>query len=292
MTVTTHTLSIHGLNHHVVDTAPEGSAKGTVICLHGFPDDHHAWDALTPLLIANGYRVIAPDLRGFGKTDMAGEVKAYDMFTGAMPDVIAILDRLGVTQAHLVGHDFGAALSWLLAAQHGDRFKTLTAMGVGHQRAFLKVRFDSIQRRKSRYIAYHQLRGFCEWAYRRGDWAWFRRHWASHYDLDGVIKQMAHPGRLTAGLNWYRANISLSRMLMAPRVGAFGEEIVRIPTLGLLGQNDRYLGEAQMAGSNAYIDAPWRYECLPGLGHWVQTEAPERVAEMLLGFWEEKLSAE
>ncbi len=256
------------------------------VCLHGFPDDHRCWDALTLLLAKAGYRVISPDLRGFGQTDMAASVGDYDMFTGAMPDVIAILGALEIRRAHLVGHDFGAALSWLLAAQHPDRFETLTAMAVGHQRSFLEARFTPVQMAKSRYILWHQFKGLCEWAYRRDGWAWFKRHWASHPDRDAIITALSRPGRLTAGLNWYRANIGLGRMLVEPPEGAFGQERVSIPTLGLLGTEDRYLDEAQMAGSADFIDAPWRYERLDGVGHWIQCETTEPVARLMLEMWE------
>lgn len=285
MTSVHHSITANGLTHHVCDTRPEGAPRGVVLCLHGFPDDHHSWDALTPYLVAKGYRVIAPDLRGFGLTGMAERVSEYDMFDGAMPDVIAILDQLGITRAHLVGHDFGSALSWLLAAQYPDRFETLTAMAVGHQRAFLKARLTPVQMGKSRYILWHQFKGVCEWAYRRNDWAWFKHHWAGHYDVKAAIASLSRPGRLTAGLNWYRANIGLSRMLFEPPVGTFGEERVRIPSLGLIGGEDRYLDTAQMDGSAAFIDAPWRYEALTDLGHWLHCEAPERVATVMVEFW-------
>jgi pimeloyl-ACP methyl ester carboxylesterase len=287
MAETVHTLVANGLRQMLRDQRPSGATRGVVLCLHGFPDDHQCWTAITPHLVEAGYRVIAPDLRGFGHTDMATTVRDYDMFTGAMPDVIAILDALEIQQAHLVGHDFGAALSWLLAAQHSDRFKTLTAMSVGHQRAFLKARFTPAQMTRSRYILWHQFKGVCEWAYRRKDWAWFRHHWAGHPDIEAMITALARPGRLTAGLNWYRANIGLGRMLIEPQVGAFGQERVSIPTLGLVGSDDRYLDEAQMTGSADFIDATWRYERLEGLGHWIQCEAPERVARLLLEFWQE-----
>ena len=284
MTRTHHTVLANGLAHHVVDMAPDGEAAAAIL-LHGFPDDHSVWTDLTPHLVEAGYRVITPDLRGFGDTDMAGPVSAYDMFAGAMPDVIAILDHLGVRRAHLVGHDFGATLAWLLAAMHGDRFSTLTALSVGHQRSFLRARTHLGQMRMSRYILWHQFQGLCEWAYRRQGWAWFRRHWAGHPDIEGAIERLSRPGRLSAGLSWYRANISLSRMLVSPRLGAFGEEIVRIPTLGVWSDGDRYLDAPQMAGSAAFIEAPWRYEKLDGLGHWLQAEAPKRTAALMLEHW-------
>jgi pimeloyl-ACP methyl ester carboxylesterase len=280
-----HTLQANGLSHHVCDSAPAGEIRGIALFLHGFPDDHTVWDALTPPLIEAGYRVIAPDMRGFGETQMASALRDYDITTGAIPDMIGVLDALKLERVHLVGHDFGASTAWLLAAQHPDRFQTLTALSVGHPRAFLQMRTESEQRRMSFYILQHQFRGLCEWAYQRRDWAWFRAHWDRHCDLEGAILKLSRPGRLSAGLNWYRANAGLDRMLLPPRPGAFGEEKIRIPALGVWSDGDKYLGEAQMRLSAHQAEAGWRYERLNGLGHWLQAEAPERLAPLLLEHW-------
>lgn len=277
----THAVRGNGLSHLVHDSGDENAPPA--ILLHGFPDSSAAWRRITPLLVASGFRVVAPDMRGFGETDMAPQVADYDIRTGALVDVLAIMDALSIGRAHLVGHDFGAPVAWALAAQHPDRFRTLAALSVGHPRAFLKAGRE--QRKRSFYILVHQFRGLCEALYRANDWALLRKHWSRHDDIDEAIRLLARPGRLTAGLNWYRANMSLRRIVSGAPDGAFGEETVRIPTLGLYSDGDVYLTEEQMTGSKDYVAAPWSYARLDGVGHWLQVEAADRVAALLLGHW-------
>jgi pimeloyl-ACP methyl ester carboxylesterase len=276
-----HIIRANRLTHFVRDAGPK---EGPVaVLLHGFPDTADLWSGVAPALIKAGYRIIAPDLRGFGRTDMPARVADYDIFGGAIPDIIALLDALEIERAHVAGHDFGAAVAWGLAALHPDRFNTLTAISVGHPRAFLAA--GASQKLMSWYIALHQLRGLCEAAYRFGDWRFFRHHWAGHGDIDATIAMLARPGRLAAGLNWYRANVSFARILNPPPIGALGEEIVRIPTMGIWGDGDKYLGEPQMTGSAAFIEAPWRYERIDGAGHWVMRDAASSLAALLASHW-------
>jgi len=276
-----HRIDANGLRHFIRDSGDEDAPAA--ILLHGFPDSSAVWNDVTPLLVASGFRVIAPDMRGFGETDIPETLADYDIRSGAGADVIAILDHLKIDRAHLVGHDFGAAVAWALAAERPDRFLSLAALSVGHPRAFLAAGAE--QKRKSFYIVVHQLRGVCEWLYRRNDWALFRTRWNGVRGFDEMLALISRPGRLTAGLNWYRANISLKRMLVPPAEGEFGEETVRIPTLGIWPEGDAFLGEEQMAGSRNYVEAPWTYEPVAGAGHWVQVDAPDRVAALLERHW-------
>lgn len=277
----THRIVANGLTHFIRDTGESGAPAA--ILLHGFPDSSAVWDRLTPYLVAGGYRVIAPDLRGFGDTDMAPRVADYDIETGAAIDVIAILDALAVSRAHLVGHDFGAPVAWMLAAQKPARFQSLAALSVGHMRAFLAAGAE--QKRRSFYILVHQLRGVCEWLYRRRDWALLRRHWDSTRDLEATIRLLSRPGRLTAGLNWYRANISIARMLAPPKEGSRGPERVALPTLGVWSGGENYLVEEQMVRSGDYVDGPWTYARIEKASHWLQEDAPEELSTLLLGHW-------
>lgn len=281
MRAKTHRVSANGLSHFVRDSGDENAPP--VILLHGFPDSSAVWEKVTPLLVEAGYRVIAPDLRGFGETDMAPNVAGYEIATGAVKDVLAILDALGAGKAHVAGHDFGAPVAWALAAQHPDRFRTLTAISVGHSRAFLKAGWE--QKWRSLYMLFHQFRGVCEAVYRANDWAVLRKHWSAHGGIDEAIRLLARPGRLTAGLNWYRANIPLARMLSPPAPGALGEEIVRIPTLGVWSDGEAYLTEAQMTGSAAYVDAPWTYRRIEGASHWIPYDAPQALVEAMISHW-------
>lgn len=277
----THSIVANGLTHFVRDTG-EVRAPAAIL-LHGFPDSSAVWDPLTPYLVAGGFRVIAPDLRGFGDTDMAARVKDYEIETGAAIDVIAILDALKIDRAHLVGHDFGAPVAWMLAAQRPERFYSLAALSVGHMRAFLAAGAE--QMRRSSYILVHQFQGLCEWLYRRRDWALLRRHWDAKRDPEATIRLLTRPGRLTAGLNWYRANISIGRMLSPPKEGARGPERVALPTLGVWSAGEKYLVEEQMVRSGDYVDGVWTYARLDNASHWLQEDAPEELSKLLLGHW-------
>lgn len=276
-----HRIAANGLTHFVRDSGDEGAPAA--ILLHGFPDTSAVWNRVTPFLVAGGYRVIAPDMRGFGETAMAATVASYEIETGAAIDVVAILDALKVHRAHLVGHDFGAPVAWLLAAQKPERFFSLSALSVGHMRAFLAAGAE--QKLRSFYILVHQMRGVCEWLYTRDDWSLLRRHWSGARDPDETIRLLSRPGRLTAGLNWYRANISLSRILAPPRPGTLGEERVRIPTLGVWSEGEKYLVEDQMVRSGDYVDSVWTYARLEKASHWMQEDAPEALSKLLLGHW-------
>jgi len=277
----THRIVANGLSHFARDSGDEGATPA--LLLHGFPDSSAVWDALTPLLVRGGYRVIAPDMRGFGETDMAARVIDYDIRTGAAVDVIALLEALNISRAHLVGHDFGAPVAWMLAAQSPERFISLSALSVGHIRAFIAAGAE--QKRRSLYILIHQFRGLCEWLYRRNDWELLRTHWEGTRDVNETIRLLSRPGRLTAGLNWYRSNASLARMLAPPITGAAEPERVSIPTLGIWPAGDKYLVENQMTRSSEYVDGPWNYACIERASHWVQEDAPEDLATLLLGHW-------
>jgi pimeloyl-ACP methyl ester carboxylesterase len=276
-----HRIAANGLTHFVRD---EGLADApAAMLLHGFPDSADLWAAMTPTLVGAGFRIVVPDLRGFGRTDMATRTAAYDIYAGAVPDVLAILDALKLARVHLVGHDFGAAVAWALAAQAEGRFLTLTAVSVGHPRAFLSAGVE--QKLKSWYIVVHQFCGLAEAIYRLNDWAFLRRFCAGKTDVAATIAMLKRRGRLTAGLRWYRANVGLARMLRPPPPGRLGEEIVRIPTMGVWSDGDRYLTEAQMSASARYVEAPWRYERMGAAGHWIPLDEPERLSALLIGHW-------
>src|SRR5690348_1591039 len=124
-------MKVGDIELHVVD---EGKGP-VVLLLHGFPDSSHLWRKQIPALRAAGYRVIAPDLRGFGKSSRPVGVEHYAM-PNLVGDVVGLLDGLGIDRAHLVGHDWGAALAWASAAILPQRTLSLTAISVGHPAVF------------------------------------------------------------------------------------------------------------------------------------------------------------
>lgn len=252
-----------------------GPDKGTpVLLLHGFPDTGRLWSNQIDPLVDAGFRVIVPDQRGYGQSDKPADVDAYNLVLLAA-DQVAVLDQIGVEKAHVVGHDWGAAVAWGVASFAPDRVERLAVLSVGHPLSFASAGFE--QREKSWYMLLFQFEGVAEHWLSDNDWANFRV-WANHPDADGVIAELEKNGSLTPGLNWYRANVH-PRTLIEPPLEL---PKVTVPTMGVWSTGDIALTERQMTGSAEFVAAPWRYERLEGPGHWMQWEAPEQVNRLLL----------
>jgi pimeloyl-ACP methyl ester carboxylesterase len=259
-----------------IEVAVEGPEDGPpVLLLHGWPDSHRLWRHQVPALTAAGLRTIAPDLRGFGDSTRPETVGAYAL-PGVLGDVLAVLDHLGVGRTHVVGHDWGAAVAWVLASLVPDRVDRLAALSVGHPASFAGAGIP--QRQMSWYMLLFQFEGVAEQWLSDDDWFNYRDFFA-HPDPDGTIGDLSRPGALTASLNWYRANAPPSS-LVSPR-----PELppVAAPTLGVWSSDDRFLTEDNMTGSAAFVTGPWRYERVDGAGHWVQLQAPDAVNSLLVG---------
>jgi pimeloyl-ACP methyl ester carboxylesterase len=265
-------LEVNGTGLEVED---RGSGA-PVMLLHGWPDSHRLWRHQVAALTVAGYRTIAPDLRGFGESDRPAEVEAYSLLNIA-GDVLGVLDHLGIERAHVVGHDWGAALAWAVAAFAPERVDHLAVLSVGHPSSFRRAGFE--QREKSWYMLLFQFDGVAEQWLSADDFANFRA-WSQHPEADAVIADLARPGALTATLNWYRANVPPTVLVEPPL------EIppVSAPTLGIWSSGDFALTEAQMSGSAAHVTGTWRYERVEGAGHWMQLEQPDSVSKLLLDF--------
>jgi len=186
-----------------------GAGPG-VLLLHGFPDSGYVWRNQVGALVDAGFRVIAPDLRGFGKSDKPEGVKAYAMGE-LLKDVRGILRALGLPRVHVVGQDWGAVLTWMLAVTKPDRVDHLVAISVGHPGNFAPRSLRQMQ--LSWYILLFQFPGLAEELIPRDDWR-FLKGWARGTgDLDRWPKDVGRPGALTAALNWYRANDDPMRLL-------------------------------------------------------------------------------
>jgi pimeloyl-ACP methyl ester carboxylesterase len=254
-----------------------GSEEGRpVLLLHGFPDTGRLWSKQTGPLTAAGFRAIVPDQRGYGRSDKPSEVDAYNLILLAT-DAVAILDRLGVEKAHVVGHDWGAAVAWGLASFAPERVDRLVVLSVGHPLAFWSAGFE--QHEKSWYMLLFQFEGIAEQWLSGDGWANFRE-WGRHPDGDAVIAELESNGSLTPGLNWYRANAN-PKILVEPPLEL---PKVTVPTMGVWSTGDMALTERQMTGSSDFVAGPWRYERLEGPGHWMQWEAPDRINALLLDF--------
>jgi pimeloyl-ACP methyl ester carboxylesterase len=247
-----------------------------VVLLHGWPDTGDLWAHQSRTLAGAGYRVIVPDLRGFGASGKPAATSAYaaPMQVG---DIVGILDALGIDRAHLVGHDWGAAIAWMTAAFAPQRVTSVTALSVGHPSSFGTAGWR--QRQLSWYMLLFQFPGVAEQWLSADD---FRnlRDWSAHPGIEAVIERLSEPGALTASLGIYRA-ILPPASLVAP---AMVLPPVTAPAMGVWSSDDFALTEESMAHSAKFVSGPWRYERIDGAGHWLQLDAPEHVDALLLDF--------
>jgi pimeloyl-ACP methyl ester carboxylesterase len=265
-------VDVNGTGIEVADTG-EGRP---VVLLHGFPDSGRLWRHQVPALAGAGFRVIVPDLRGYGGSDKPADVESY-----AIPflagDVLGVLDHLGVERAHVVGHDWGAALAWAIASLAQDRVDHLVALSVGNPLAFRAAGLPQLE--KSWYMLLFQFRDIAEQWLTADGWANFRE-WSHHPDADAVIADVEAGGSLTPALNYYRANLAPESLIGPP----LELPPVASPTMGVWSSGDFALTEAQMVDSVKHVTGPWRYERIEGPGHWMQIEAPDAVNRLLLDF--------
>jgi pimeloyl-ACP methyl ester carboxylesterase len=250
-----------------VDTTGEGPA---VLLVHGFPDSGLVWRRQVGPLAEAGFRVIVPDLRGFGASERPEGVENYRV-TLLVDDLLELLDD---EPAHIVGHDWGAGIAWVLAALHPHRVRSLAALSVGHPNASRPRSLES--REKAWYQLLFQFEEAEELLLR--DDARLLREWlADAPDADRYVEELREPGALTARLGLYRANLhprgELEDRALPP---------VDAPTLGLWSTGDRYLTEAAMVRSGEHVTGPWRYERIDDASHWLQLDASDRVNRLLL----------
>jgi pimeloyl-ACP methyl ester carboxylesterase len=259
----------------VFDALAAGPPTGEpVVLLHGFPQTSACWTPTLEALAAAGYRAVAPDQRGYSPGARPTRVRDYRM-PELVADVLAIADRLGADRFHLVGHDWGGVVAWRLAGRHPDRVATLTALSTPHPRAFARA-LAGTQALRSSYVPVFRVPRLAELllgARRQRGLRWVMAQdglgaeWA-----DAYARAMAQPGALSAALAWYRAATPFS--LRAPRVG--------VPTLYVWGSGDSALGPTAAVTTGRWVTGPYRFEVLPGAGHWLPEQHAEELGRLLL----------
>jgi pimeloyl-ACP methyl ester carboxylesterase len=268
-------IEANGLQFHVRD---EGSGR-PVILLHGFPDTGDLWRNQVTWLVNNGFRTIVPDMRGRGRSGKPPSVSDYRLST-IVADVTGILDALGVKRAHVVGHDWSAAVAWLLAALAPDRVDRLVAISVGAPGTGAKPTLDEFQ--KGWYRLLFLFEEVAEELLQRDDWYLFRLFLAGAKDTGAYVKTLSEPGALTPALNWYRANLPVQAIL--GRTGGPQLPMIKADTLGIWSAGDLYLTEEAMTRSEQRVQGRWRYERFEG-SHWVPLDQPDRLNRLLLEFF-------
>jgi len=262
-------VKVNGLNMHLVTSG----AGQPVVLLHGFPDTHAIWRHQIPALAAAGMRVIAPDLRGYGGTDAPTHTAAYSIHFLA-DDVLRLMDALGIEKAAVVGHDWGGLIGWHLAMHAPDRIERYAALSTGHPAAIAKAGFPQYLR--FWYMLVFKTPVLAEQLLRANDWFMLRQMIKDREQQEIWRVALEPAGRLTAALNYYRANIKLN--------AARDWKPVQMPVMGVWSERDPALGEQQMADSARYCRAGFRFERLSSAGHWMQLSAAQRLNALLVDF--------
>lgn len=264
-----------------VDTFPVADhGKGPVVLLlHGFPDSRYLWRYQIPALADAGFRVVAPDLQGFGDAPKPEEIEKYKISV-IMNQVLAMMDTLGVEEFYLVGHDWGAFVAWLIAAIHPERVQRLVALSVGCPGTSGGTTFEQLQR--SWYAMLFRYSKDPENWIKANDWEFFHKLTDGDGDQERYKKDLSRPGALTAALNWYRANYHLNYK----DIQNVAIPTIRCPVLGIWSDGDRYLTENHMLSSPENIDGPWKYEKIKDASHWMMLDKPEELNRLLIEFFE------
>jgi pimeloyl-ACP methyl ester carboxylesterase len=252
---------------------PAGGAP--VLLLHGFPETRHMWRHQLAALGAAGFRAVAPDQRGYARGARPREVSDYSTDL-LVADALGIMAALGYSRWHQVGHDWGGQLSWLIAAAHPQRLFSLNVLSRPHPAAFVRaMREDSQQATRS---GHHR-------AFREAD-AVTRMRTANlkplrdalvrqgvpAADVDVYCAQLMEPGAIEGAMNWYRAT----------GLNASDVPAVTMRTLYVWGTEDATVGRRAAELTADYVDAPYKFIELAGIGHFSADQDPARVSTLLL----------
>ena len=263
-------LDVNGIRMHV-STTGQGPV---VLLLHGFPDTHQVWRKQVGPLVAAGFRVLAPDLRGYGRSDAPRRIHDYTL-DKVRGDVLALLDVLDIDKVFLVGHDWGSLVAWQIATLAPQRVQRLVALSVGHPAAI--ARAGILQHLRMSYVFGFILPGIAEHTLRAGDWFLLRQFTDEPGQAEQWKRELSAPGRLSAALNYYRANLALAMPQTAPRI--------KVPVMGIWSDRDPAMGERQMRDSAHYVESEFRFERIRGADHWLQLTASDKVNALLLEFF-------
>jgi pimeloyl-ACP methyl ester carboxylesterase len=256
----------------VFEARADGPERGEVVLLlHGFPQTSFAWRHQIASLAGAGFRVVAPDQRGYSPGARPSEIDAYHP-ERLVEDTIGIADALGAERVHLVGHDFGGLVAWHTAARHANRLHTLSVVSTPHPRAVARSILEGgEQREKSSYMLFFRSAD-AEPFFLDDDAAGLRRTLTGLGDIDDYVRVLTQPGAMTAALNWYRA---LDRDVIA-RMGE-----ITTPTLYAWSTEDPALGRVAAEETASHVVGPYRFEVLEGVDHWVPEHAPELLNALL-----------
>lgn len=279
----------NGIRFELAECLPAGGDTGRLaLCLHGFPEIAYSWRHQMPLLAARGWRVWAPNMRGYGATSKPPHWRDYAM-DHLLADVAALVDLAGPRELMLVAHDWGAIIAWMFAIRKVRPLAKLVIMNVPHPKPALREARHWHQLRKSWYIGFFQLPRLPEKMLLRHDARGIRQAFVgmavekSRFPrdvLDVYARAAQRPGAMKAMIDYYRA------LVRTGTLRDIGDARVEVPTLMVWGEEDSALDIRTTDGTGDWVP-DLELHRLPQVSHWVQQEAPEQV-NAILGDWLER----
>lgn len=274
----------NGIRLHYVEAGPEDGRL--VVLLHGFPEFWYSWRAQIEALSEAGYRVAAPDLRGYNLSDKPAD--GYDV-PNLVEDIAGFIRALGRESAVVCGHDWGGGLTWAFASYHPEMTEALIVANAPHFGPFERELRKPRQFLRSWYMLFFQLPALPEWTIRAGDYRVIERMFQQRGDAASIPPEeiqaykdaIATPGALTAALGYYRAAFRGQFRGRGRPEG--GWPVISAPALLIWGTNDVALGVETTRGTEEWVPN-LRIEYLQGASHWVQQERPDEVNRLILEF--------
>lgn len=275
-------LQTNGIALHAAQAGPEDGPL--VILLHGFPEFWFCWHRQIGPLADAGYRVVAPDMRGYNLSDKPAGIAAYDLDVLAA-DVIGLADRLGRKKFFLVGHDWGAIIGWWIAQNYPDRVERFVSISAGHPALWREgMETNPAQHKKSRYVRIMQVPVLPELGMRLQNYAPLakaitstaRKGAVSAEDVARYREAWSRKGAMNAMINYYRA-------IYRRRFPDMARYRIKPPTMLIWGMKDIY-GEPELVEASIAMCDNGRMVRLDNATHWTLADEPERITELLLEF--------
>jgi pimeloyl-ACP methyl ester carboxylesterase len=280
-------LTIPGATHRRIDVGEvslhyvEAGSGPLVVLLHGFPEFWWSWRHQIPALAKAGFRVVAPDLRGYNLSDKPKEASAYTLphLTG---DVAGLVRALGQKKAHIVGHDWGGGVAWAFAMAEPAMVDKLVVLNCPHPAEMIRGLRTPRQLKKSWYMFFFQLPGIPERFIAANDFAFLRKALgsgsSSPADIEHYVEAARRADSLHGGINYYRASMRGFAKRSLPKFRRIDAQ-----TMVIWGEKDAFLGKELAEPSRKWV-RDTRVEWIPNATHWVQVDAAERVNGLLVDF--------
>ncbi len=270
----------------------EAGAGPLIVLLHGFPEFWYGWRLQVSPLATAGFRVVAPDLRGYNLSSRPAGIAPYAADKLAS-DVRGLIRALGAESALVVGHDWGGSAAWTLAMNHPEVVDRLAILDAAHPRALQKGLRNPRQLLRSWYFFFFALPALPERVARARDWRFFRRFLRdarpayTPEEMARYVEAWSQQGTLSAMINYYRCSVKASQKEAAAAIRP-----ISAPTLLIWGERDRYLGPGVREPDPKDVPGLERIESLPNASHWVHHDEAERVNQLLIDFFTPSLPAQ